>query len=202
MSGPVHPATAFDVLFVCTGNLHRSPVAERLLAAALPEHRFRVRSAGTGARPAPLDGVTRALIDELGGDAREFTARRLDAGQIASADLVLGLERCHRETAVRLHPVALRRCFTLREFVRLLDGAGTGPGTPHEAVRLAASRRGQVIPPPDESDGIADPYGAAPAVHRARALEVRAAVLALAGILAPGSSGSASAARSSAAGSA
>lgn len=184
MSAPVDPVTGFEVLFVCTGNLHRSPVAERLLAAAVPE--FRVRSAGTGARPARLDDLTRALIDELGGDAREFTARRLDAGQIGSADLVLGLERCHRETAVRLCPVALRRCFTLREFVRLLDGQRLGAGSPHEAVRLAASRRGLVIPSPDESDGIPDPYGAAPDVHRARALEVRTAVLALAGILAPG----------------
>ncbi|MEU0412066.1 low molecular weight phosphatase family protein [Streptomyces griseorubiginosus] len=181
----MHQAAPFEILFVCTGNLHRSPVAERLLAAALPQPRFRVRSAGTGARPASLDDVTRALIDELGGDAGEFTARRLDAGHIGSADLVLGLERCHRETAVRLCPAALRRCFTLREFVRLLDGKGPGAGSPHEAVRLAASRRGLVIPSPDETDGIADPYGAPPGVHRARALEVRAAVRALAEVLAP-----------------
>ena len=175
------PVAAFEVLFVCTGNLHRSPVAERLLAAALPEPDFRVRSAGTEARPLPLDSVTRAILDELGGDVREFTARRLDVRQIERADLVLGLERCHREAAVRLCPLALRRCFTLREFVRLT--AGTRAGTPREAVRLAGSRRGLVVPPRDESDGIDDPVGAAPEVHRARALEVRDAVLTLAGIL-------------------
>ncbi|WP_052425300.1 hypothetical protein [Streptomyces fulvoviolaceus] len=177
------PVTGFEVLFVCTGNLHRSPVAERLLAAALPEPDFRVRSAGTEARPVPLDSVTRAIVDELGGYVREFTARRLDVGQIERADLVLGLERCHREAAVRLCPLALRRCFTLREFVRLMDGAGTGAGTRRDAVRLAASRRGVVVPAPGESDGIDDPVGAAPDVHRARALEVRDAVLTLAGIL-------------------
>jgi protein-tyrosine phosphatase len=175
--------TGFEVLFVCTGNLHRSPVAERLLAAALPEPDFRVRSAGTEARPGPLDAVTRAIIEELGGAVREFTARRLDAGQIERADLVLGLERCHREAAVRLCPLALRRCFTLREFVRLSDG--TRAGAPREAVRLAASRRGVVVPAPDESDGIDDPVGAAPDVHRARAREVRDAVLTLAQILRP-----------------
>ncbi|WSF21946.1 low molecular weight phosphatase family protein [Streptomyces sp. NBC_01353] len=173
----------FEVLFVCTGNLHRSPVAERLLAATLPQPGFRVRSAGTAARPMPLDPVTRAILDELGGDANGFATLRLDAGQIEQADLVLGLERCHREAAVRLRPLALRRCFTLREFIRLADG--TRADTPHEAVRLAASRRGTVIPPADESDGIADPVGASPKVHRARALEVRDAVRTLAGILAP-----------------
>ncbi|MGX1669801.1 arsenate reductase/protein-tyrosine-phosphatase family protein [Streptomyces sp. NPDC055400] len=174
--------TAFEVLFVCTGNLHRSPVAERLLAAALPEPDFRVRSAGTGARPAPMDPLTSAILTELGGDTREFTARPLRAGQIEQADLVLGLERCHREAVVRLHPLAMRRSFTLREFVRLTDG--TRSGTPHEAVRLAASRRGMAVPRPDESDGIADPVGEPPDVHKARALEVRDAVRALAGILA------------------
>ncbi|WP_405870778.1 MULTISPECIES: low molecular weight phosphatase family protein [unclassified Streptomyces] len=175
--------TAFEVLFVCTGNLHRSPVAERLLAAELPEPDFRVRSAGTGARPVPLDAVTSAILHELGGDVRGFTARSLDVGQVEGADLVLGLERCHREAAVRLSPLALRRCFTLREFNRLMDG--TRAGTPREAVRLAASRRGAVVPPPDETDGIADPHGAPDGVHKARALEVRDAVRILAGILNP-----------------
>ncbi|MFD5841241.1 arsenate reductase/protein-tyrosine-phosphatase family protein [Streptomyces chartreusis] len=175
--------TPFAVLFVCTGNLHRSPVAERLLAAVLPESGFRVRSAGTGARPAPLDHVTSTILTELGGDARDFTARPLEAHHVERADLVLGLERCHREAAVRLHPLALRRCFTLREFVRL--SAGTRAATPGEAVRLAASRRGEMPPVPGEPDGIADPHGALPHVHRARALEVRAAVLRLAVTLDP-----------------
>ncbi|MER6737842.1 low molecular weight phosphatase family protein [Streptomyces puniciscabiei] len=175
--------SAFEVLFICTGNRHRSPVAERLLAAALPEHRFRVGSAGTDARPARLDAVTRGIIAELGGSTADFTSRRLESAHVERADLVLGLERCHREAAVRLFPVALRRCFTLREFVRLTDG--TRAGTPHEVVRTAASRRGEVVPAPEERDGIADPVGAPPDVHRARALEVREAVLALAGVLAP-----------------
>ncbi|MEU5532154.1 low molecular weight phosphatase family protein [Streptomyces sp. NPDC020362] len=179
MSAP----SGFEVLFICTGNRHRSPVAERLLAAALPEPHFRVRSAGTEARPAPLDAVTRAIIGELGGEAGDFTSRRLDAAQVEQADLVLGMERCHREAAVRLFPVALRRCFTLREFVRLSDG--TKAATPYEVVRLAASRRGAVVPPSEESDGIADPVGASPDVHRQRAREVREAVRTLAGTLTP-----------------
>jgi protein-tyrosine phosphatase len=174
-------ATGFEVLFVCTGNLYRSPVAERLLAATLPEPAFRVRSAGTEARPAPLGAATRAILDELGGDVEGFTARLLDVGQIERADLVLGLERRHREAAVRLCPLALRRCFTLREFIRLMDG--TTAATPPEAVRLAVSRRGVVVPSPDSPDGIDDPYGASADVLKARALEVRDAVLTLAGIL-------------------
>ncbi|MFJ4366627.1 low molecular weight phosphatase family protein [Streptomyces chartreusis] len=178
--------TAFAVLFVCTGNLHRSPVAERLLAAVLPEPGFRVRSAGTGARPAPLDHVTSTILAELGGDVRDFTARPLEAGHVERADLVLGLERCHREAAVRLCPLALRRSFTLREFVRL--SVGTRAATPGEAVRLAACRRGELPPVPGDPDGIDDPQGALPHVHRARALEVRAAVMKLAAILDPATS--------------
>lgn len=169
----------FTVLFVCTGNLYRSPIAERLLVARLaereeggarPETRIRVVSAGTRARPgAVLSGPTRDVIAELGGDPDGFVSRRLAEQHVARADLVLGLAREHREEAVRLHPPALRRCFTVEEFVRLahvarasavtadsLPGAGTGPDA---VVAHAAALRGRVRPPAPDDDDIADPDG-------------------------------------------
>jgi len=41
--------TAFRVLFVCIGNVCRSPLGERLLAAKLRSEAFEVSSAGVGA---------------------------------------------------------------------------------------------------------------------------------------------------------
>ena len=43
------PMTGFRILFVCVGNVCRSPLGERLLAARLPADRFEVSSAGVGA---------------------------------------------------------------------------------------------------------------------------------------------------------
>ncbi|MFD0505294.1 hypothetical protein ACFQ0G_25150 [Streptomyces chiangmaiensis] len=118
------------VLFVCTGNVHRSVLAERLLAARLPSgSAVRPESAGTEARPGPgMERSTRAVLEKLGGDGSGFFARRLTASLVAGAGLVLGLTREHREAAVRLAPSAMRRCFTLKEFVRLTAGESTGCG--------------------------------------------------------------------------
>ena len=134
---------AYEVLFVCTGNMHRSVLAERLLAPRLPG--ARVRSAGTEAEDrVGMDPATRSVLRQLTGNDAEFTSRRLTAAMVAGSDLVLGMERAHREAAVRLSPASMRRCFTLKEFLRL-DGD--------------VARRGSVAPVPAAADGIADPWG-------------------------------------------
>ncbi|MFF3512505.1 low molecular weight phosphatase family protein [Streptomyces sp. NPDC002573] len=151
------------VLFVCTGNVHRSALAERLLAARLrPDSPLRPESAGTQAWSRPgMERSTRALLEELGGDGASFEARPLTAELVADAALVLGLAREHREAAVRLAPVALRRCFTLKEFVRLAAGAAAAPGGGRidGVVAAVAARRGRVAPVEPYEDDIADPWG-------------------------------------------
>jgi len=158
---------------VCTGNLHRSPLAERLLTARLGKSQelFRVTSAGTAARPgAAMDPVAAALLGGLGGDPRGTVASRLTAELVENADLVLGAATEHRDAAVRLSPVwALRRAFTLREFARLLraeDAVGVaGPADRAVVlVRGAWARRGR--DGPAEDDDVADPYGAPVEVAR------------------------------------
>ncbi|MEV6022752.1 low molecular weight phosphatase family protein [Streptomyces sp. NPDC052036] len=155
------------VLFVCTGNVHRSVLAERLLAARLrPGSAVLPESAGTQAWPrAGMERATRVLLEELGGDGSGFVARPLGVELVADAALVLGLAREHREAAVRLAPVALRRCFTLKEFVRLAAGAALPPddgridGRIGATVAAVAARRGRVAPVAPHEDDIADPWG-------------------------------------------
>ncbi|MFE9092955.1 low molecular weight phosphatase family protein [Streptomyces sp. NPDC007264] len=190
------------VLFVCTGNVHRSALAERLLAVRLPPgSAVRAESAGTEARPWPgMEPSTRAVLEELGGDGSDFASRRLTAQLVTGAALVLGLAREHREAAVRLAPVALRRCFTLKEFVRLAAGAGgdagapggEGPGIPERwntvdrlktVVTAAAARRGTTAPVPPEEDDIPDPWGMPPDVLHGCALEIDGVVSRVARLL-------------------
>lgn len=174
---PGRGGTHFRVLFVCTGNLHRSPLAERLLKARLAASpgasgRFRVSSAGTAAMAGtPMDPAAATLLVELGGDPCGALARRLTAALVEDADLVLGAAAEHREAAVRLSPLwALQRAFTLREFGRLLkpeDAAGvTEPAERAAAlVRGAAARRGTDGHRAEDVD-VADPYGAPMRVAR------------------------------------
>ncbi|MER5178817.1 low molecular weight phosphatase family protein [Streptomyces sp. NPDC002896] len=171
------------VLFVCTGNMHRSALAERLLAARLgPGSAVRPESAGTGARHrSGMDPATRRVLEELGGDGEGFASRPLTEELVGEAGLVLGLAREHREAAVRISPLAMRRCFTLKEFVRLADGASG------DVVAEAAARRGLVGAVPGPEDEVEDPWGQPLDVLRACAQEVDRAVTLLAGLLDPAS---------------
>lgn len=91
-----------NVLFVCTANICRSPVAEALFAdwlrrRAVPGD-WRVGSAGTWAE----DGLTasthsRDLLAAQGLDLSPHRARRVTADMVAEADLVLCMTRPHQE---------------------------------------------------------------------------------------------------------
>jgi protein-tyrosine phosphatase len=123
----------WSVLMVCTGNLCRSPMAERIAAGALASAGFGpaaalVTSAGTDAWDGePMHPDARSALRGLGLDGTGFHARRLDPRHIAAADLVLCATLEHRAAVVRAVPVALRRTCALREFAR---AAALGPLPP------------------------------------------------------------------------
>ncbi|SFR72172.1 protein-tyrosine phosphatase [Agromyces sp. CF514] len=141
-----------NVLVVCTGNICRSPVAERVLAARLAAAGIddvRVSSAGTSALVGePMTPEAADLAVRLGADPTGHAARRLTAQLIEDADLVLTATRAHRAQVAELVPRAARRAFTLREFARVLaflaadGGLDTGDDTPDPdsvAQRLGAT---------------------------------------------------------------
>lgn len=171
----------FRVLFVCTGNICRSPMAEHLLCHLLADRfgpgaaeAFEVSSAGTyGLVGEPMSGPAVDLLAARGIAGGGFRARALAATQIEESDLVLAMALEHRAAVVTLVPRAAPRCFTLREFGRLaaaadpagpsgLGPAGHDPGAIADRARalvVAAGRMRGLIPavPPAE-DEVADPY--------------------------------------------
>ncbi|HKP39548.1 low molecular weight phosphatase family protein [Mycobacterium sp.] len=114
---------ALHVLFVCTGNICRSPIAERLASAYSTRIRvpdFRASSAGTRAVTAhPIHPDAALVLEKLGGDASNFAARQLTSRIASDADLVLTMTRAHRDTVLELAPRQLHRTFTLSEAARL-----------------------------------------------------------------------------------
>lgn len=160
----------FQILCVCTGNICRSPAAERLLAARLgPE--VQVSSAGTYALVGqPMSPPMDQLVQSAGAESGGFAARRLTERMLQPVDLVLALTRAHRGDVVELWPKAVRRTFTLKEFARLvgeIDLASLPSGGPGErlraAVPLASARRSQVLDP--RLDDVVDPYRQPPGIY-------------------------------------
>ncbi|PKU23452.1 low molecular weight protein-tyrosine-phosphatase [Telmatospirillum siberiense] len=101
------------VLFVCTGNICRSPTAHGLLRARAAEaglaDRVEVDSAGThgyhtGEPPDPRSVAT-ALAHGI--DLSDLRARKIEGGDFAAFDIISAMERGHEQTLRRLCPPGL-----------------------------------------------------------------------------------------------
>jgi len=179
--GGIVERMAFSVLFVCTGNICRSPIAERLLRARVAD-RAPVVAASAGIRGLPehpIDGSCALALRELGGDPGGHVSRRLSQQLIAGADLILTAETAHLSEIVQSEPLAFRRIFTMREFGRLGSGLVALPPTPavlRTRVVEIGARRGSAPPAGADEDDIADPFGASLRVVRACARQIAEAV--------------------------
>jgi protein-tyrosine phosphatase len=147
-------STPFRILTVCTGNICRSPLAERLLQAgfdAMAQGEFAVASAGTGALVGSgTEPHVAGFVHVFGADSTNFASRQLNVNILAGQDLVLALTRAHRSKVVELAPSLLRRTFTLRELARLLPLV--------EGQRAMALRLRTANPVGPEEDDVVDPY--------------------------------------------
>lgn len=113
------------ILTVCTGNICRSPVAERLLQAGLDQAvpgGFVVTSAGTRALVGePIQPPSADIVRTFGGNPDGFAARQLTSRILRGVDLVLTMTSGHRGEVLQLDASLLKRTFTIREFARMLD---------------------------------------------------------------------------------
>lgn len=159
--GPIADTRAvpFHVLYVCTGNVCRSPMAELLLRSwAAPDADVVVTSAGTAALVgAPIDHASASILGQLGIDPMRHRGRQFEAAMALQADLVLTAEVGHRDTVMTAAPSAFRRTFTMKEFARL--ARRVEPGEPRSVVELAARARGTGTPTAGRDDDVPDPFG-------------------------------------------
>src|SRR6185436_2724004 len=94
------------VLFVCTGNICRSPIAEGLFRhATRGRNDFRVLSAGVGAVEGltPSEHAVRALR-ELGIDISRQRSRQLSMDLVDEADFIFGMTHSHVDAISMLYP--------------------------------------------------------------------------------------------------
>src|SRR6202453_83841 len=111
------------VLFICTGNICRSPMAEGIFRHIMKGRRdIQVMSAGIGAMDgqAPSPYAVQA-VRELGIDISRQRSRQLTPELVQEADFIFGMTHSHVDTIFLLYPQAAEKTFLLREFDDTLD---------------------------------------------------------------------------------
>ncbi|NEU30413.1 low molecular weight protein arginine phosphatase [bacterium LRH843] len=104
------------VLFVCTGNTCRSPMAEALFRSRVKDE-VEVKSAGVQAfSNSPASEGTQTVLDERN-IWHSHTSQVLSEDLLKWADVVLTMTKGHKDMIYLLYPESCEHVYTLKEFV-------------------------------------------------------------------------------------
>ena len=127
------------VLFVCYGNICRSPMAEGFLKKMLEDFnepvKIEVLSAGTNAYGGPPTSEAIKVMRGEGIDISSFTSRQLTEELVEKADLILTMKKSYKDKIISWDPQSGHKVFTLKEFagetydLDVKDPYGGGIGT-------------------------------------------------------------------------
>ena len=150
------------VLFVCTGNTCRSPMAEAFMKAALDSdselsNKYTASSAGISV----FDGDTASpqaievMKDLWGIDLSSHRSKTLTEADINEYHLILTMTRSHKGFLVSMYPKAKDKIFTLKEFALDIDNSNSSGSEYNYSL------------------DITDPYGKSVQVYKRSAEEIK-----------------------------
>ena len=155
---PVH------ILFVCTGNICRSPMAEYIARSWADDANLDVATSSAGLAlqgEGPTDHAL-AVMRDRSIDMSLHLSRKLRPEVVGGADLILGMTSRHAREAIIIDFENAHRVYTLRELARLVERHGPRPAdTALEPYLLAlgSHRPTTRVGAAGQADDIEDPYG-------------------------------------------
>ncbi|ANU22409.1 low molecular weight protein arginine phosphatase [Planococcus donghaensis] len=102
------------ILFVCTGNTCRSPMAEAIVTTKNLKE-VEARSAGIFAGEAPLSENAQLVLSQQQ-ISFSHTSKPLDKEDLDWAELVLTMTNSHKMAILQAYPETATKLFTLKEF--------------------------------------------------------------------------------------
>ncbi|AZT92947.1 low molecular weight phosphatase family protein [Brevibacterium aurantiacum] len=156
-----------SILFVCTGNICRSPYAEAVAQNSDVE-RVHFASAGTHVQPGQkMDRQMEKLTIARTGKFTDHAARQLTYDLISEFDIIVAMAREHRRFIISEWPNFGQKTFLIGQIQRRLSTPPPGLNLNNLCEYLWADRMAV------KSDSIDDPYGkgAASARRSARLID-------------------------------
>lgn len=121
-------AAAHQILFVCYGNINRSPLAERCFRSNFSGRQIACSSAGFHEEIGrPADPGTVAAAQSMGIDMSGWSSRALNRDMIAAAGVIFVMEYPHYRWIAERYPEALGRTFLLSPRGEIGDPYGKSP---------------------------------------------------------------------------
>ncbi len=111
----------YSVLFVCTANICRSPVAMGILRSKTRQEddgEWRIESAGVWAREgAPAEYFSQIIVKEKGIDLSQHRSQRISADLMKEFNLILTMEMGQKEGLKAAYPKYAKKVYLITEMV-------------------------------------------------------------------------------------
>ncbi|MBI4631247.1 MAG: low molecular weight protein arginine phosphatase [Chloroflexi bacterium] len=139
-----------SILFICTANQCRSPMAQVMLAAKVAalnqSEAWIIGSAGTSAAEGIMaTPLARQVMARKGLDLEPHRSRGVTASLLESADLIFTMTRNHREALCIEFPQFEHKIHLLSELIDQTFDIDDPVGGDEEDYRLCADEMGQII---------------------------------------------------------